>query len=193
MNLSGAKLSRSFYNRPTLTVARELLRKTIVYHHPDGIIAGDIVEVEAYIGQDDPACHAAVGKTERNSVMFGPGGFSYIYFIYGMYHCFNIVTEEKNNPAAVLVRGVEPVNGIEILKNSSPENCQKCTNGPGKFCRAFGLTREQNGFDLTGEKLYIIDRGKHVINMKSSPRIGIKNGRGKLWRFFDGDSEFVSR
>jgi DNA-3-methyladenine glycosylase len=193
MNLSGEKLSRYFYNRPTLTVARELLRKTIVYRHQDEIIAGEIVEVEAYIGQSDPACHAAVGKTERNAIMFGNGGFAYIYFIYGMYHCFNVVTEEKGRPAAVLIRGVEPVSGIEIMKNNSPEKCLKFTDGPGKLCRAFGLSREQNGIDLTGEKLYIIDGKNSVINIKSSPRIGIKNGREKLWRFFDGDSEFVSR
>ncbi|MFH1699257.1 MAG: DNA-3-methyladenine glycosylase [Candidatus Zixiibacteriota bacterium] len=193
MNLSGRKLSRLFYNRPTLTVARELLRKTIVYHHADGIIAADIVEVEAYIGKDDPACHAAAGKTERNAVMFGSGGYAYIYFIYGMYHCFNVVTEEKECPAAVLIRGVEPVAGIEIMKDKSPEKCLKYTDGPGKFCRAFGLARDQNGFDLTGEKLYIIDRNQSVINIKSSRRIGIKNGRGKLWRFFDGDSDYVSR
>lgn len=193
MNLTGAKVLRKFYNRPTLTVARELLGKTIVYHQQDEIIAGDIVEVEAYIGQDDPACHAASGKTKRNAVMFGDGGFAYVYFIYGMYNCFNVVAEPEDCPAAVLIRGVEPVSGIEVIKNNSPEKCKKYTNGPGKFCRAFGLTREQNGIDLTGEKLYIIDRNKSVNNIKSSPRIGIKNGRDKLWRFFDNDSEFVSR
>jgi DNA-3-methyladenine glycosylase len=106
---SGKKLTRSFYLRPTLEVARELLRKTIVYRHRAGILAADIVEVEAYIGEDDPACHAAVGRTTRNAVMYGPGGFSYIYFIYGMYNCFNIVTEKTGLPAAVLVRAVEPV------------------------------------------------------------------------------------
>jgi len=191
--LSGKKLNRSFYTRSTLTVAPELLGKTIVFHHKKGIIAGDIVEVEAYIGEGDPACHAAPGPTARNAVMYEKGGFAYIYFIYGMYYCFNIVTEKKGFPAAVLVRAVQPVFGEDIMRVLTPTNTKKLTNGPGKFCRAFGLTRHQNGLDLTGSDLYIIDRNQNSSQIGTSPRIGIKKGLDKPWRFFDIGSTFLSR
>ena len=193
MKLSGTKLTRDFYLRPTLEVARDLIGKTIVYRHPKGILAGDIVEAEAYIGEDDPACHAAPGPTERNAVMYEEGGHSYIYFIYGMYHCFNIVTERSGFPAAVLIRAVEPVAGQKIMAANSPVNTEKPANGPGKFCRAFGLTRRQNGLDLTGNKLYLLDRGRTVKNIGTSPRIGIKKAARRNWRFFDADSDCISR
>ena len=187
------KLPRSFYLRPTVQVAQDLLRKTIVFRHPEGILSADIVETEAYIGQDDPACHAAVGKTARNAVMFGPGGFGYIYFIYGMYHCFNVVTEKEGFPAAVLIRAVEPISGIDIIIRNSPPSDKLYTNGPGKFCRAFGLTRAHNSLDLTGDSLYILDRGAQPRSISISERIGIKKGREKKWRFFDGDSPYISQ
>ncbi len=193
MRLSEGRLPRSFYLRPTLDVARDLIRKTIVYHHPRGILAGDIVEAEAYIGEDDPACHAAVGLTERNRVMYGSGGFSYIYFIYGMYHCLNVVTEQRRFPAAVLIRAVEPVAGREIMAANSPAACTKLTDGPGKLCRAFGLTRRQNGLDLTGSVLYLIDRGQGAPEIGTSQRIGVRRGADRRWRFFDQDSAYVSR
>lgn len=193
VRLSGRKLPRSFYLQPTLEVARELIRKTIVYNHPQGVLAGDIVEAEAYIGEDDPACHAAVGLTERNRIMYGSGGFSYIYFIYGMYFCFNVVTERKRFPAAVLIRAVEPVAGREIMAAHSPDGCRKMTDGPGKFCRAFGLTRRQNGLDLTGSVLYLIDRGGGAPSIGDSPRIGVRRGADRRWRFFDRDSTYISR
>ena len=188
------KLPRSFYERNTLEVAPDLLGKYIVYHSPDGVLSARIVEVEAYIGTDDPACHAARGRTERNSVMFGPPGFSYIYFIYGMYHCLNFVTEPEGKPAAVLLRAAEPVTGLEIMRqrstNSSPHTF---LNGPGKFCRAFGLTRDENNLDLTADRLYLEDRQENVKNIVQTNRIGIRTGTNKLWRFYDGDSPAVSR
>jgi len=193
MNLDGKKLPRNFYLRPTLHVARDLIRKTIIFYHPDGIVAGDIVEVEAYIGEDDPACHAANGKTPRNGIMYGQGGYSYIYFIYGMYHCFNIVTEKEGFPAAVLVRAVEPVSGVDIMQKSSLQPIRKLTNGPGKFCRAFCLNRDYNGIDLTGNKLYLIDRGLVKLKLKKTPRIGIKKATRRPWRFFDANSDCISR
>jgi DNA-3-methyladenine glycosylase len=193
MKLQGKKLKRGFYLRPTLDVARELPGLTIVYHHPNGIMAADIVETEAYIGETDPACHAAVGRTERNDVMYGPDGHGYIYFIYGMYHCFNIVTEKTGFPAAVLIRGVEPVSGKELMAANSPPGTKILTNGPGKFCRAFGLTRAQNGIDLTGSTLYLIDRDDKRPELKVSRRIGIKKGADKPWRFSVIGSRYVSR
>lgn len=192
MVIPGKKLKRGFYQRATLDVARDLLRTTIVYHHPRGVMAAHIVETEAYIGEDDPACHAAVGRTERNDVMYGPGGFGYIYFIYGMYNCFNVVTERKGFPAAALVRAVEPVYGEDIMAANSPPNCRLLTNGPGKFCRAFGLTRRQNGLDLTGRTLYLIEREGYVPDLIVTRRIGINRGSEKPWRFYDGNSRFVS-
>lgn len=192
MVIPGKKLKRGFYERATLDVAWDLLRTTIVYHTARGVLAAHIVETEAYIGEEDPACHAAVGRTERNDVMYGPGGFGYIYFIYGMYNCFNIVTERKGFPAAVLIRAVEPVCGEDIMAANSPPNCRLLTNGPGKFCRAFGLTRQQNGMDLTGPTLYLIEHEDYTPDVVTTRRIGINKGSEKLWRFYDGNSRFVS-
>lgn len=188
------KLRRSFYQRPTLEVARDLLGKYIVYRAKEGRRAARIVEVEAYIGENDPACHAAPGPTRRNQVMFGPPGFSYVYFIYGMYHCFNLVTEKKAFPAAVLLRAAEPVEGLELMRANSPKSRDgNILSGPGKFCRSFGLTVEHSGVDLTGSVLYVEDRGEKVVNIATSGRIGIKKAQNHQWRFFDGDSEAVSK
>lgn len=192
MDVPGKKLTRGFYLRPTLRVARDLLGTTLVYHHSKGILAARIVETEAYIGEDDPACHAAVGRTSRNDVMYGPGGFGYIYFIYGMYNCFNVVTERKGFPAAVLVRAVEPVLGEDIMKANSPASCRMVTNGPGKFCRAFGLTRRENGLDLTGPTLYVVEDENYAPDVVITRRIGINKGAEKPWRFYDRNSRFVS-
>lgn len=193
MLISGKKLNRKFYLAPTLEVARRLIGKTIIYNHPKAMLAADIVETEAYIGEDDPACHAAKGRTRRNSVMFESGGHSYVYFIYGMYHCFNIVTERKGFPAAVLIRAVEPVSGGGVMVDNSPPQCKKTTDGPGKFCRAFGLGREHNGIDLTGDLLYLVDDGKKIADIGISERIGIRKGSDRKWRFYDGNSLYLSR
>ncbi len=187
------KLSRSFYARPTLEVAPDLLGKYIVYHTARELLAARIVEVEAYVGEEDPACHAAPGPTPRNQIMYGLPGFAYIYFIYGMYHCLNFVTEPKGHPAAVLLRAAEPVEGIEIMAERAPHSAHRTIlSGPGKFCRAFGLTREQNGLDLTGSILYLEDRGEASPVISRSPRIGIRVGVEHLWRFYDRNSEAVS-
>lgn len=191
--LSYPKLTRDFYNRPTLEVAQELLGKYLVYHHLLGKLSARIVEVEAYIGMDDPACHAAPGETARNAIMFGKPGMAYIYFIYGMYYCFNVVTEAKGSPAAVLVRAAEPVEGVEIMRQfSSGKSDFALLNGPGKLCRSFDLTRKQNGLDLTKGQIYLQNRFEHVRRMKRSKRIGISVGVERRWRFFDADSPAVS-
>lgn len=187
-------MSRSFYNRPTLEVASDLLGKYIVYESPDGRLSARIVEVEAYIGQDDPACHASRGQTKRNAIMFGPPGFSYIYFIYGMYHCLNFVTEDEGKPAAVLLRAAEPSDGVELMQQrSSKSRPHELLNGPGKFCRAFGLNRSQNNCDLTNSELYLEDHQEKVPDIKQSHRIGIRLGADLLWRFYDGSSKSVSK
>jgi DNA-3-methyladenine glycosylase len=160
----------------------------------EGVLSARIVEVEAYIGEDDPACHAAGGETARNRVMFGRGGFAYIYFVYGMYHCLNFVTERKGFPAAVLLRAAEPTGGIEVMLARSPEEkASRLLNGPGKFCRSFGLTREQNGLDLTGDKLYLEDRKQEPSRIVRSSRIGIRVGCDLLYRFCEAGSVALSR
>ena len=161
-------LKRDYFLQPTLHVAQDLLGKSLVFKDYEGLIT----ETEAYIGQDDPACHAARGKTLRNSIMFGPAGFSYIYFIYGMYFCLNIVTESEGFPAAVLLRG---------LNLFSPQI--KKLDGPGKLCKYLGITRDHNGIDLTtSENFYVRDRNFKPSYISTS-RIGIKVGVDRLWRF----------
>ena len=186
-------ISRSFYTRPTLEVARDLLGMTFVFDHPLGEISARIVEVEAYNGKDDPACHASRGKTKRNEVMFGVGGTSYIYFIYGMYYCFNVVTESEGFPAAVLIRGAEPLSGLSIMQGTSPrgQKLDRLLSGPGKLCRGMGLNIEQNGLDLTRKGLYL-RYGKSPSRVTETTRIGIKLGKELVYRFYDTDSSSVS-
>ncbi|MFH2035865.1 MAG: DNA-3-methyladenine glycosylase [Candidatus Zixiibacteriota bacterium] len=188
-----SKLTREFYTQPTLMVAEELIGKFLVYKSPVGTITVRLVEVEAYIGEDDPACHAAVGRTARNEIMYGWGGFSYVYLIYGMYHCLNIVTEDEGYPAAVLIRGAEPIEGLGLMNNNSGKSGKdKFTNGPGKLCRALNLNREHNGLDLTGNDLYLEDRGYKKATIERSRRIGIKKGTDRLWRIFEKGSPYLS-
>lgn len=188
-------LPRSFYQHPTLEIAKKLLGKYLCRKWNNLLLIGKIVEVEAYIGEDDPACHATVGKTHRNAIMYGSPGFAYVYFIYGMYYCLNVVTEKVGFPAAILIRAVEPVDGIEQMKRfRKTDSVQNLTNGPGKLCQAFHLDRKQNGMDLCGNILFI-KNGEKIsdINIKKSKRVGIKVGVDHLWRFFIQNSIFVSK
>ncbi len=188
------KLPRSFYLQPTLQVSEKFLGKYLVYHSPQGKLVGEINEVEAYLGSLDPASHAYRGQTARNKIMFGEGGFAYIYFTYGMYFCMNVVTEEAGQASAILLRSVIPVEGIDLMiKNrrkepaqfSSEKQRRTLTNGPGKLCQAFGLTKEHYGIDLVHSKvLYLEDREKKVDSFKVSPRIGISQAKENLWRFY---------
>ncbi len=152
-------------------------------------MSGRIVEVEAYTDDSDPASHAYRGKTKRNEVMFGPGGFSYVYFIYGMYDCFNIVCGKEGSPGACLIRAVEPIDGIELMKKR--RKSKALTNGPGKLCQAMAITRKENKLNLTGEKIFLLDDGT-MPEINRSPRIGIKKGLDKLWRFFAVDNPWLS-
>lgn len=162
------RLSREFFNRPTLTVAQELLGKIAVFQN----VAGIITETEAYIGENDPACHAARGKTPRNAVMFGPPGMSYVYFIYGMYHCLNFVTEGEGTPAAVLIRGLMQIEPAPLH-----------LNGPGKLCRHLGITREHNGIDITESDSFYVKDSPLSPAFETTSRIGISKGQEKPWRF----------
>ncbi|AMC13277.1 DNA-3-methyladenine glycosylase [Liberibacter crescens] len=161
-------LPRNFYENDTLYVAEHLLGKILKFYHYQGFIT----EVEAYIGQDDPACHAAKGYTPRTSVMFGLPGFSYVYFIYGMYYCLNIVTEKEGFPAAVLIRG------IYLIK---PYNLK--INGPGKLCKHLDISKVNNSCDLTNNHDFCVYNTEKKPEYIRTPRIGIKKGTENLWRF----------
>ena len=186
-------LPRSFYARNTVTVARELLGNIIVHHTPEGIVTGRIVETEAYI-QGDPACHASCGMTPRNRVMFGPPGFAYVYFIYGMYYCFNVVTAAKGVGEAVLLRALEPLEGISIMNaRRGRERLVDLCSGPAKLVQAMGITRFHNGADLTAGPL-MIRRGAEIKEkVVSSTRIGIKERDKLLLRFYLEGSIYVSK
>jgi DNA-3-methyladenine glycosylase len=168
-------LPRSYFNQPTLEVARSLIGKFLVRDHGRGQVAGKIIEVEAYVGPEDKACHASKGRTQRTDVLFGPAGVAYVYLIYGMYHCLNVVTEMENFPAAVLIRAVE-IEGRLI-------------DGPGRLCRELDIDRTLNRLDLTsGESLWLEDRNHPVspLAVGAFPRIGVDYAglwAQKLWRF----------
>jgi len=200
--VSRSKLPRSFYLRSTLTVAKDLPGRYLVRRTGEKLLIGKIVEVEAYLGELDPASHAYRGRTRRNEAMFETGGHLYVYFTYGMHFCCNVVTEEEGKGRAVLLRAVEPIEGIDAmaanrglnLSPSAPKKLLELTNGPAKLCQAFGIAREQNGIDLLGRELFIA-RGEDISrnDLASSPRIGINNGKEKRWRFYIRDNPFVSR
>jgi DNA-3-methyladenine glycosylase len=182
------RLSRAFYAQPTVEVARQLLGKYLVRIDAAGVRAGMILETEAYIGPDDKASHASRGRTPRTSVMFGPAGFAYIYLIYGMHHCLNIVTDQEDYPAAVLIRAVEPSEGLELMQKQRPLlDVRRLTNGPGKLCQAFGIDRRLNGLDMCGEALFIEARAISPVDIVVTTRVGVDYAgpwRDKPWRFY---------
>ena len=194
---SSLKLPRSFYERPTIEVARQLLGKYLVRRHPDGITVGRIVETEAYIGPEDKACHAARGRTARTEVMFGAPGHAYVYFIYGFHYMLNIVTERANFPAAVLIRAVEPVRGITLMKKRrATEEPRNLGSGPGKLCQAFAIDRTLNGSDVCGNILYVQDAGEPAPQVAITPRIGVDYAaewKDKPFRFLIDGNPFVSK
>lgn len=191
------KLARSFYEQTTVDVARQLLGKYLVRQHPGGVTIGRIVETEAYIGPQDLACHASKGRTARTEVMFGPPGHAYVYFIYGFYNMLNLVTEAKDYPAAVLIRAVEPVDGIPLMKQRRKINAlRSLASGPGKLCQAFAIDRSLNGADLCDGSLYVEDRREPIPRFRAAPRIGVDYAGGwknKPYRYLVCGSEFVSK
>ena len=191
------KIPRSFYQQPTLDVARQLLGKYLVRKHGDGTTIGRIVETEAYIGPQDLACHASKGRTRRTEVMFGPAGHAYVYFIYGFYNMLNLVTEIVDYPAAVLIRAVEPLEGIELMKARRRSNSLRdLASGPGKLCQAFAIDRSLNGADLCGEVIYVLDGGELSPKFSARPRIGVDYAgawKKKPFRFLVRGNKFVSR
>lgn len=199
------KLPRAFYCRPTLEVARDLLGKVLVHAKRGVITGGAIVEVEAYIGESDPACHAAPGPTPRNRPLYGPPGHAYVYLNYGIHCLVNVVTEPEGVPAAVLIRALDPVDGLAAMRRrraraaagrrlrdaKRPTDHNLC-QGPGNLTSAMGITLDENTVDLLGDRLYIEDRGLKVGRVSWGPRVGISAGGDRLWRAFVPDHPAVS-
>ncbi len=193
------KCSRDFYNRDVLTVAEELLGKVLVHVTPEGVTKGRIVEVEAYDGAVDKAAHSYPNlRTGRTEVQFGQGGYAYVYLIYGMYHCMNIVVNTEGKPEVVLLRALEPVEGIGLMKRRrGTDKIRQLCSGPGKLTQAMGITREHYGHDLCSGDLYLEDGPavpeEQILRTK---RINIdyaEEAREFLWRFAEKDSPYVSK
>jgi DNA-3-methyladenine glycosylase len=181
-----------FYRRPTLEVARDLIGKVLVYKSTQGSAAGAIVEVEAYIGEADPACHAAAGPTKRNAPLYGPPGRAYVYLNYGLHDMMNAVTEDEGEPAAVLIRALAPLDGLALMrrrrskapwrKGKPPVSDDELCRGPGNLCRAMGITLADNLRPLTRGPLTIHDRGIAAGEIVWDSRIGIRVGTEHQWR-----------
>lgn len=198
-NLS--KLNKNFYSKGVNTVAKNLLGKILVHKIRKTKLAGIIVEVEAYDGKTDKAAHTFIGKTKRNEIMFNKGGYLYVYFTYGVHFCCNVVTGKKNEGTAVLIRGIEPIVGIDKMKinrfgskNIQDKKINNLTNGPGKICQAFQINKSHYGIDLTGDRIYLLDYKKiKKENIVSTTRIGIKKSIDLPWRYYIKDNPFVSK
>jgi DNA-3-methyladenine glycosylase len=194
---SMVKLPRSFYEQPTLDVAKQLLGKYLVRNHPQGMTVGRIVETEAYVGPHDLACHASHGRTPRTEVMFGSAGHAYVYFVYGVHYMLNLVTEKFDHPAAVLIRALEPIDGIELMETRrGTEKRRALCSGPGKLCQAFAIDRSLNGADLCGDVLHVEDKGEPMPKFLAKPRIGVDYAgkwKNKPFRFLVRGNEFISR
>jgi DNA-3-methyladenine glycosylase len=193
-SLTRPRLGRAFYARDSVTLARDLLGRIVFYDSPKGLLSGRIVETEAYTGAADPASHAYRGATPRNTVMFGPAGYAYVYFTYGMHHCLNVVAERKGTAGAVLLRSLEPLGGLAIMRDHGVRGeAERLCSGPGKICKAFGLTRAHDGLDLTRGPLGIA-AGRPVDDrlVKAGTRIGISRAADLPYRFTIAGSRSVS-
>jgi len=202
----GVKLKREFYSRDTIIVAKELLGKILVHNYNGKLLKGKIVETEAYLGIIDKAAHSYGGrKTKRVETMYGPAGIAYVYFIYGMYYCLNIVTQKEGIPEAVLIRAVEPMENIDIMainrfnkpfRELNEYQKKNLTNGPGKLCKAFNITKEMhNGLDLCGDVLYLEEGKWENLNIIETTRIGIdyaEEAKDFLYRFYIKGNPYVS-
>jgi DNA-3-methyladenine glycosylase len=189
------RLGREFFARFTPTVANDLLGCLIVRRTPGGrMLSGKIVEVEAYRGSDDPASHSFRGMTKRNSLMFGEAGYVYVFFSYGFHWCLNFTTERRGEPGAVLIRALEPVEGVQEMKaNRGVWEVERLTNGPGKLTQALAIDGSLNGEDVvTSDGLFVLGRDSPV-KVGTSTRIGISRGRELRWRFFIEGNRFVSK
>jgi DNA-3-methyladenine glycosylase len=185
-------LGRPFYERPAVEVARDLLGKVLA----QGRTAGSIVEVEAYLGREDPAAHAWHGLTGRTRVLFGPPGHAYVYFVYGMYECLNVVAEPEGSPGCVLIRALQPLAGVSLMRRRRPgaRRLEDLASGPGKLTIAMGITRRHNGADLTQGPLMIRRvEGEEPFRIDTTPRIGIRHSKDWPLRYVLAGSRFLSR
>ncbi|MDO8501221.1 MAG: DNA-3-methyladenine glycosylase [Gemmatimonadaceae bacterium] len=191
----GRILPRAFYDRETEIVAREMLGMILECRTPDGTASGIIVETEAYVGEHDPACHAAAGLTGRTEPLYGRPGLAYVYFIYGVHWCFNAVTRAEGLPSAVLVRALEPVTGLELMHQRRGPRVHgvNLTNGPGKLCAALGINGSMNGLSLQRDSL-VLREGRGVVadQIETTPRIGITKAADWPLRYFLRDNAWVS-
>ena len=198
---SDNKLKREFYTRDLLLVAKDLLGKIFVKEYSGEKLAGRIVEVEAYDGDIDEAAHTFKGLTKRNEIMFNEGGYLYVYFTYGAHYCCNVVTGIKGKGTAILIRGIEPLDGLStMIKNRfdgklpGEKEMRTLTNGPGKICQAFSISKKHYGIDLTGNKIYLLEQPNiKPEQIKVSKRIGIKKSVDLPWRFYIKDNPYVSK
>ncbi len=188
------KLNHEFYLLDTIEAAKACLGKILVHRLPEGILSGRIVETEAYLF-DDPACHASRGMTNRNRVMFGDPGHAYVYFTYGFHYCLNFVTRPRGIAEAILIRALEPLEGIDLMKyNRNKTREHDLCSGPGKLTQALGIGPELNEEDLLGDRLYVLDDGADAGEIVARPRVGIKVAAEELWRFYPADyKEWVSK
>ena len=198
------RLPRTFYARPTLDVAADLLGAVLVHERRGVRTSGRIVEVEAYIGESDPACHAAPGPTRRNQPLYGPPGFAYVYLNYGIHCLVNVVTEVEGFPAAVLIRALEPVEGVVAMRRRRARSAKgrrpagaldeaALCRGPGNVTMAMGITLAENGVDLTGSRLFIEPGSGAAPEVAWGPRIGIRVGTDRPWRAYVPGNPAVSR
>lgn len=189
-------LKQSFYSRPTLDVARDLIGKLLVHETRAGIASGVIVEAEAYIGESDPACHAAPGPTKRNAPLYGPPGVAYVYLNYGIHYLVNAVTEAEGWPAAVLIRALEPRDGIDLMRRRRRKGADvpvhDLCRGPGNLTKALGISLAQNWLDLTGSALRVEDRKEPARTVSWSRRIGLNVGVEHEWRVTAAGSPALS-
>lgn len=195
-----SRLERAFFARDTLTVARALLGQRLVRLLDGKRLAGRIVEVEAYIGEDDLASHARFGRTRRNAPMYGPPGHAYVYFIYGMHYCLNVVTEQEGFPAAVLIRALEPVEGIEVMRvHRGGVLDGQLTSGPARLCQALAVDRRFDGADLCAPDALLFIEGAVSLPdeaIVTGPRVGVRGderARTAPWRFCVRGSPYLSR
>ena len=191
---AGGKPSRFFYSRPALDVARDLIGKVLVHNRRGVVTSGMIVEVEAYIGESDAACHAAPGPTRRNEPLYGPPGYSYVYLNYGIHNLVNVVAEPQGSPAAVLIRALDPIDGVAVMRRRRARVMKgrralagiaadhDLCRGPGNLTMAMGITLAENHLDLLGDRLYVEDRGLDADPLEWGPRIGISVATEHPWR-----------
>jgi DNA-3-methyladenine glycosylase len=191
------KLSRDFYARPVLVVARESIGKILVHRSPEGEAAGRIVEAEAYRGPTDLAAHSSRGLTNRTAAMYGPPGYAYVYLLYGISWALNLVAASEGEPHAVLIRALEPIRGLELMvrRRAKPASSRELTNGPGKLTQALAITGADYGRDLCGDELFLQQADSPVSRVGRSARINVNyagHWAAKPWRFYERGNPYVS-